>query len=127
MGHRKTETDLQQELADLEASLLALEQEEIDEQAQLKQAEDEVPYQQCSIHSVPNYLLVSGCRTRSNYTVRITIKRYPTCRPRRNYYHQQRHTLFESRRTTHQRNQAYTARMGIHAERRSCRRNKCHH
>ncbi|CAO3655690.1 unnamed protein product [Mucor fragilis] len=38
---QKTETNLQQELADLEASLLALEQEEMDEQAQLKQAEDE--------------------------------------------------------------------------------------
>ncbi|CAO3655692.1 unnamed protein product [Mucor fragilis] len=41
MCNRKTETNLQQELADLEASLLALEQEEMDEQAQLKQAEDE--------------------------------------------------------------------------------------
>ncbi|KAK4513551.1 uncharacterized protein ATC70_005553 [Mucor velutinosus] len=38
---QKTETDLQQELADLEASLQALEQEETHEQAQLKRAEDE--------------------------------------------------------------------------------------
>ncbi|OAD07510.1 hypothetical protein MUCCIDRAFT_104445 [Mucor lusitanicus CBS 277.49] len=37
----KTETDLQQELAALEASLQALEQEEINEQAQLKRVEDE--------------------------------------------------------------------------------------
>lgn len=49
MCNRKTETNLQQELADLEASLLALEQEEMDEQAQLKQAEDEVPSQQYSL------------------------------------------------------------------------------
>lgn len=50
MDIRKTETDLQQELAALEASLQALEQEEINEQAQLKRVEDEVAYQQhCSL------------------------------------------------------------------------------
>ncbi|GAN10815.1 hypothetical protein MAM1_0406c10365 [Mucor ambiguus] len=37
----KTENDLRQELADLEASLIAIEQEETNEQAQLKRAEDE--------------------------------------------------------------------------------------
>lgn len=64
--NRTVENDLQQELLDLKAGLQALEQNETDEQDQLKQVEEEVPFQHQSPISVTYYYLVPCCCPRSN-------------------------------------------------------------